>query len=187
MSSKLYISDGWKDNIVMLNLGQSGGVAEPDFEDFINGMKQWAFSPSTIEELYITFHIDHDYKPDSAVFPHIHWTPSSNATGVVRWGIDISRAKGHSQEAFNTNTTIYIEQEAGGVDRMHHVAEYATGIFGGGDLEPDTVLICKVFRDATHPNDTYPDDAFGIACDLHYESDRNATPQKTPDFNIPVE
>jgi hypothetical protein len=182
MGAKFYNAEGWKDNVVMLNLGQTGGVAEPDFVPFIGSMNQWAFSASTEEELYITFHIDHDYMPDSEVFPHIHWTPSSNNTGVVRWGIEISQAKGHSQEAFTSTTTVYIEQEAGGTDRTHHVAEIANGILGGGALEPDTILVCRVFRDATNANDTYPDDAFGIACDLHYQTDRNSTPNKTPNF-----
>ena len=182
MGAKYYVAEGWRDNVVMLNLGQGGGVAEPDFISFIGSMKQWAFDRSNIEELYITFHIDHDYNPDTSIFPHVHWSPSNANSGVVRWGLEMSVAKGHSQEAFTSTTTIYIEQESGSIDRLHNVAEQASGILGGGVLEPDAILICRIFRDATHANDTYNSDAFALSVDLHYQVDRNSTPQKSPNF-----
>ena len=177
-----YVAEGWRDNVVMLNLGQSGGVKEPDFVDFVGTMKQWAFDSATMEEMYVNFHIDHDYAPGTAVFTHIHWAPSDATTGVVRWGLEMSIAKGHSQEPFSAVTTYYMEQEAGGIDRLHNVAEVATGILGGGVIEPDTMLMCRIFRDAAHANDTYSADAFGLCVDLHYQVDRNSTPQKSPDF-----
>jgi len=179
--TNFYVAEGWKDNVVMLNLGQSGGVAEPDFINFIGTIKQWAFSASTEEELYVTFHMNHDYAPGTAIFPHVHWTPSDASTGVVRWGIELTAAKGYGAEAFTSTTTVYIDQEAGGVDRQHNIAEVASGLLGG-DIEVDTVIMCRIFRDATHANDTYGADAFGICVDIHYQVDRNSTPQKNPDF-----
>jgi len=185
-----YVAEGWRDNVVMLNLGQSGGVAEPDFVNFIGTMRQWAFDANSEEELYITFHIDHDYAPDTAIFPHVHWTPSNSGSGVVRWGLEFSVAKGHSQQAFTSTSTVYIDQETGGIDRLHNVAEVTTGILGGGAIEPDTLLVCRVFRDASNANDTYNKDAFGLCVDLHYQVDRNSTPQKKPNFyetpHIPI-
>lgn len=48
--------------------------------------------------------------------------------------------------------------------------------------EPDGLMLVRVWRDANDAGDTYPDVAFAFTADLHYQSDRNGTPNKRPDF-----
>ena len=43
-------------------------------------------------------------------------------------------------------------------------------------------LLLFVFRDATHANDTSPAAAFAFTCDVHYQSDRIATLNRSPNF-----
>jgi hypothetical protein len=183
MSAKFYVAEGWNDITTHLNQTDiSNQTNAPDLVPFIGNMRQYAFDATVEEELFAQFHMPHDYSPDTNIFPHIHWTTSDTNVGEVRWGIELTWAKGHSQDAFTNTMTIFINQEAGGIDRTHHIAEQLTGVLGGGTIEPDTILLARVFRDATHVSDTYPSDAFGLTVDLHYQVDRNSTPQRKPNF-----
>ena len=49
-------------------------------------------------------------------------------------------------------------------------------------LEPDSILLMRVFRDGGHVNDTFPDAVFGFNVALYYQGDRQFTPFKAPDF-----
>jgi len=172
---------GWRDNMQSLTMGRATGANVPNWATIVNGIDGWQFSPTTMNELWINFHIDHDYKVGTALHFHVHWAPSTTNTGTVRWGVEFMAAKGHSRQAFPIPTTIYIEQAASGTALMHQVAEHAAGVLSAS-FEPDCVIMCRIFRDATHPNDTYTGQAWGIFGDIHYQTERNSTPQKAPNF-----
>jgi hypothetical protein len=119
------------------------------------------------------------------LYPHVHWSINSDATGAVRWGIEYSLAKGHQQAPFGPTTTVYVEQACIGVPYMHYVAEVSEANAIDGtllEIEPDTMVICRIFRDGAHPNDTLDADVFGIMADLHYQADKATTPNKSPNF-----
>jgi hypothetical protein len=177
---KLLQSTGWRDMQASLTNGRATGSNVPNWSTIVNGIDAWSFSATVMNELWISFHVDHDYKVGSLVHMHVHWLPSTTGLGTVRWGLEYTVAKGHSQQAFGLSQTIYIEQAASGTQFMHQVAEHAAGLDLG--LEPDTVVLVRLFRDAAHPNDTYAGAAFGIFCDLHYQTERYSTPQKAPNF-----
>lgn len=173
---------GWKDLKASFSAAKTTQQNSPTWEAWKGGIYEYSFSSNGTDEIVVTpFHIDHDYHPNSGMFFHIHWSPSTNATGTVRWGIEFVKAKGHSQESFGATTIIYIEEAVNGQQDIHFVSEY-TELFAGGALEPDTLIKARVFRDGTHPNDTYPDKVWGFMCDLHYQADRETTPQKSPNF-----
>jgi hypothetical protein len=152
---------------------------------FRNGIYLLAFPDSATSEVFGNFHIDHDHAPGTALYPHIHWTVSSASTGTVRWGIEWTLAKGHQQMAFGPTTTVYVEQAATGTPYLHYISEVApANAIPGTNVEPDTFVLMRVFRDATHPNDTFSDQVFGIALDLHYQADRATTPNKAPNFYV---
>ena len=48
--------------------------------------------------------------------------------------------------------------------------------------EPDTVVRVKVYRDAPSVDDTFYGSVIGLMMDFHYQSDRETTPQKAPNF-----
>lgn len=173
---------GWKDLKASFSAAKTTQQNSPTWEAWKGGIYEYSFSSNGSDEIIVSpFHIDHDYLPNSGMFFHIHWSPSSNAIGTVRWGIEFTKAKGHSQEAFGSTQIIYIEEAVNGQQDIHFVSEY-TELFQGGDLEPDTIIKARVFRDGTHPNDTYSDKVWGFMCDLHYQADRETTPQKAPNF-----
>lgn len=173
---------GWKDLKASFSAAKTTQQNSPTWEAWKGGIYEYSFASNGSDEIIVSpFHIDHDYSPNTGMFFHIHWSPSTNAIGTVRWGIEFTKAKGHSQEAFGSTQVVYIEESVNGQQDIHFVSEY-TELFAGGNLEPDTIIKARVFRDGTHPNDTYADKVWGFMCDLHYLADRETTPQKTPNF-----
>jgi hypothetical protein len=172
---------GWRDNVVPLTL--RGGITEPPMQLFKDSIYLLAFSQSQMQEAYAVFHIDHDYALGTAIYPHIHWSVNDSSVGTVRWGFEYSIAKGHQQQAFGNSVTKYIEQPTTGVPYMHYVAELAdSDAIPGTGIEPDTLIIMRIFRDASHSNDTLDAQSFGICVDLHYQANRSSTPNKRPNF-----
>lgn len=172
---------GWRDNIIQMT--PRGGVTEPPLVQFRDNIYLLSFSQFDNMEAFGNFHVDHDYALNTPLYLHIHWSTSTTSIGTVRWGFEYSVAKGHQQEAFPATTTVYVEQTTDGTPYKHYVAELSdANAIPGTNIEPDTIILCRVFRDATHPNDTLDGGAFGICLDLHYQADKLTTTNKRPNF-----
>lgn len=173
---------GWADLLADVSAGRAIGANAPTWAAFRSGIYAYRFSASTMNEIWFSIHIPHDYAyknnyHNGMVYPHVHWsTGSGTDTGVVRWGFEYSIAKGYSQEAFPASTTIYVEQAGSGVAYTHQIAEPAegSGIYSTS-IEPDSLILFRMFRDAANGNDTCTDTAFAFFTDLHYVSDRYDT------------
>ena len=180
--------DGWNDLTSTLLAGKTTAGAAPVWAAWAGtNIYTWQFSASTIDSLQVApFHFEHDYKIGSAVYPHIHWKPDDTNTGVVRWGLEFTYAIGHGQAAFPTATdTIYLEQAGSGEAYKHQIIEVPDPGVTLAGLEPDTIVQTRIFRDATHINDTYTGVAHGLTVDAHYRTDRLATVNKEPNFYGP--
>lgn len=173
----------WKDNVAHFAWAKVAWVNLPTWEAWNGWVFGYTFSAGTMEEIFLTYHINHDYKVGTDVFPHVHWVPSSTDTWVVRWWFEWTCARGHSQEPFSATSTVYIEQASTWTINMHQIAESLVGITLP-NAEPDMLVNVRVFRDATHVNDTYTDKAFAFMADLHYQANVEWTPNKAPNFYI---
>ena len=176
-------ASGWNDVLSDLTQGFIAGGNTPTWANLRNGINALSFSAVAMNEVWINLHVLHDYQWGTKVFPHIHWTTAGTNAGTCRWGIEYTFARGYNTESFPATTTIYLEQAASGTAYRHMIAEpsEANGILLPG-CEPDGVLMCRIFRDAAHPNDTLTDAAFGIFCDLHYQSDGLLTHERNRTF-----
>jgi hypothetical protein len=174
---------GWNDILSDLSAGRGIGANAPTWTTLRDGIKAYAFDAGSMNEVWVNLHIMHDYLWGSKVWPHIHWTTAGTDTGVVRWGIEYTYARAYGVETFPATTTIYLEQAATGTPYTQMLAEpiEADGILLP-NCEPDGVLMCRVFRDATHANDTCIDAAFGIFADLHFQSDGYLTNERNRGF-----
>lgn len=171
----------WNDQLSDLSAGKGVGANAPTWSAFRSGINAYAFSASAMNEVWINIHITHDYKAGTKVYPHIHWSTTGTNTGVVRWGIEYTIAKGHGQQAWPVTTTVYLEQAFSGTAYTHMITETSeANALPGDDLEPDTLVLMRVFRDAAHGNDTQTSTAFGFYADVHYQSDGNLTTTKAP-------
>lgn len=176
--------EGWKDLISSLSASNSGNPeTSPLWADPGNGMWCWEFADDKQNECYADFHLTHDIKVGSKMYPHIHWMPLSYSTGTVRWKFEYIYAKGHQQgESFlGSPTTFYVEMNSNGIKGEHMISE-SDDLQAFVAPEIDSIIRIRVTRDATHPNDTFYGSVGGLMIDLHYESDRDATPNKAPNF-----
>lgn len=174
-------SYGWRDIIADINV-KGSGINNPSWGLIRNGLYAYTFSASAMNECWLTFHINHDYALGTPIFLHAHWINPGTNTGTVRFGFEYSIAKGHQQEAFPATSTVYVEQASSG-QYIHHVAEINPGITSSS-LEPDAIVLVRLFRDAAHVNDTCTDAISIITSDIHYQANRFATKNKAPAFNV---
>lgn len=175
---------GWRDNIIELKVDASSPNS-PTLDPFRGGILAWNFPAGETTEAHAAWHIDHDYATGTKLYFHVHWSPTTSSMGTVRWGFEFTIAKGHQQEPFPATQTVYVEQASLGVPYMHYVAEVSEanaidGVVYG--IEPDTVIMVRMFRDGAHANDTFPDAAYGLFLDLHYQASQATTPNKFPPF-----
>ena len=176
---------GWNDYLTS-GLGlPKGGANQPILKDFRNGLYQLAFTGvgGTAEESWVEFHILHNYKDGTKVYPHVHWSHNNaSPSGDVVWKIDYSVSKGHSGGIFPAPTTISL-QETAEAQYTHQIIETSEGnAIPATNLEPDSVIIMRVYRDPADGNDTFEDDAFLLFVDLHVECDGRLTNEKVRPF-----
>jgi hypothetical protein len=174
-----YIVTGWDDITADLSAGKPGATS-PTWAVYRDGIYAWRFGAATDDELFITFHIKHDYAETSKVYPHVHWSPNTTSTGTVRWGMEYTIAKGHDQEAFPATTTIYMEETISEDKQYQHFITEASDAQAFNAFEADTLILVRIFREGSA--DTFPDPVFGLTADIHFQTDRQSTPNRSPPF-----
>lgn len=175
---------GWDDILAPLSSGKSTSPSDPDWLQLRDGIYANSFKPNLLNEAWVYFHISHSYAAGTVMYPHVHWTTIGTDTGVVRWGIEYTVAKGYNQQAFPATTTVYVEQAASGVPYQHMITEVSLlNAIPSTNLEIDGLILVRVFRDALHANDTCTDNAFGLFVDIHYQKAQFATKNKNYPFN----
>ena len=177
---------GWGD--ITADIISKGGANAPTFAAVTGLGNLYAYkfpgSASTLTEVFICWHIPHDYADGTDVYFHTHWinataTPSTNN---VVWQFEYSIAKGHGQQAFPSPTTISVTQACSATRYMHHIAE--TAAVTSANLEVDSLIYCRIFRDAAHASDTNTDsDVYLLTADVHYQKNKFATKNRAPAFN----
>ena len=171
----------WEDMLTAISSGRTGVANAPNWTAFgpTGTNSQWVFSLDDYIQLN-GFHITHDVKPGSKIYPHIHWTTDGTDTNTVKWRLSYTLAKGHNQEAFPADATIDLEQAGSGIAWQHMISEVSDA--AAIDMpEIDTLIVIRLER-VTNGGTDNTDDVFGIFVDLHYQKDRFGTPQKAPDF-----
>jgi hypothetical protein len=160
------------------------GATAPTLKTFRGNIQAVAFAGSSgIDETWSTIHILHDYVSGTKVYPHVHWSHiNASPSGDVKWNIEYSISKGHSGGTFPAATSISLTQTAA-AQYTHHIIETSEGdAIAATELEPDTIIMFRIYRDADDVADTFTDDAFLLHFDVHFESDRTFTPEKARPF-----
>lgn len=166
-----------------LNLPRIGALA-PTLKTYQGNIYQLAFTGvTTVNETFANIHILHDYKTGTKIYPHIHWSHiTGSPSGDVKWNIEYSVSKGHSGGTFPAATTVSVTETAG-AQYTHQIAEVSEGdAIDATNLEPDSVIQFRVYRDPGDGADTFANDAFLLYFDCHVESDRILTNEKVSPF-----
>lgn len=160
----------WSDYLVGGNSVGKGANA-PDFAELRDGLFFNAFDGAgvTTEQAFFTIHVLHDIRPGSAPTFHVHWTHNNaSPTGAVKWNLDYSIAKGYGTEIFAAPTTLSVVSSAG-AQYTHHITDDDEMAITSGSFEPDSLILCRLYRDPTDSEDTFSADAFLLQVDMHYE------------------
>jgi hypothetical protein len=89
---------GWKDLLGQI-IPREGGGAAPAFTAFRGTkIKNYAFNSGDLIDL-ITFHMPHDYVPNTSVYIHFHW------------GITVQRLAGHLRVIFTLHIVKVIHRQ----------------------------------------------------------------------------
>jgi hypothetical protein len=156
---------GWQNLNGDMNIA---GIPSPPTMSVYQGVYLPSFDPDNIQECTVVFHMPHDYIPGTDIYPHGHFMSATNGTGTLRWGFTLSFA--NEGDAFTTPGTSYVEHTmTAGMKDVHHLVETPTPV-SIPTLSYDSIVFMRVWRDATHVNDTYPDPIFLVQVDLYYQS-----------------
>lgn len=171
---------GWRDITTQIEV-RGTGAADPTFATYgATVMRQYSFSATTEQEVFLVLHIPHDYVPGTDIHLHAHWSNAAATpnTGNVVWGFDYAFAKGFNQAAFPALTTITVTQACPATRYQHNIAETAAITIAA--LEVDGLLLVRGYRKAADAADTCTDAVFLHTIDAHYQSSNMATSQKSP-------
>jgi hypothetical protein len=178
-----YIVKGWNDLLSPFSTAKVAGANQPTWSTYRDGISAYSFSASTTNEVWCVWHVLHDYAESTKVYIHIHHSVITTNTGVVRWGIEYTAQKGHNQGAFPASTTVYLEDNISSNDQYgHRIIEMSDAQAFSTNLETDALILARIFRDGGDAADTFPDATFGLMADIHYQVDKQVTPNKSPPF-----
>ncbi|MFC1622062.1 hypothetical protein ACFL13_01620 [Patescibacteria group bacterium] len=172
----------WDDVRVPITGVKTGGSKIPGFVKFKDdgggsqGVFSYQFDPDQEEEVYFTVQLPHSYKAGSDIEPHIHWTPIDGNSGSVIWGLEYTWA--NYEGTFSDTTIVTKTQAASGTAYEHQIADFAA-ISGTGQAE-SSMLICRVYRDATDGSDDYGSDVALLEIDFHFQIEKMGTDDEYP-------
>jgi hypothetical protein len=127
-----------------------------------------AFSPDTEQEVSCIFHTSKDYIAGTDTWPHGHIVTPTASSGTVRWKITMSFA--NEGAVFSAPYTFYVDQSIVAADQDKHLLIEPPTAMSIPTLSTDSIILFRVARDATHINDTYPDEIYLTQIDLYYQS-----------------
>lgn len=174
----------WKDLVSNFVVRGIGGANNPTFGVVFGNMQGLLFRENVMTQVWCDYHIGHDIALNTKVYPHVHWTPTTNNLGTVRWGFEYTVAKGFGQQVFHNPITVYVDE----VIREPSLGKHFISEVSEADaipftnIEPDSYVKMRVFRAGNMSFDTFPKSIHAWACDLHYQAVRIGTKNKRPDF-----
>lgn len=157
------------------------GPNSPDYAQ-IAGTNLYAFqfSPTALNEVFVPFHIPHTYAPGTPVSFHAHWVgdQSPGHVGVVRWGFEWHYGR-NELEAWSSGT-VYAEQAGVATPLTPRLVESPDVSIP--NLEVDSIIYVRAFRDAANVADTNTDAVYLIQTDCHHQSTGVPTINKARPF-----
>lgn len=154
------------------------GTKAPSYVIYKGGIYFYLFDKAVaIAEKEVNFKVQmpHGWLPGSSIHPHIHWVPTSTGSAgqKVRWGLEYTKA--NLGGVFGDTTTIYAEDPVDPptttptVDTQY-LTEFPDIDMTGNVLS--SIILCRIFRNSSHANDTFAGDVGIVSIDIHTEFSR---------------
>jgi len=189
---------GWKDLTGQI-IPRSGGAAAPAFTPF-HGSNVKVYSGNAGDKIdNITFHIPHDYVPNTDMYIHIHWGHNGTAiSGTFSGNYHAIYSKGYTQAGEIFESELTIPWTTGAIADVievprwsHNITELAITNAGGdtthfdrADIETDGLMMIS-WTIGTTPTISGSDESnlpYIFMIDLHYQSNQLATKGRNTPF-----
>ena len=166
----------WEDLRVPLERAKVAGANVPTYskykDDGAGSGGVYVYSFDDGDEIFFSVQIPHGWKEGSTIYPHIHWTPSGDASPSDNVGIGLEYAWADIDEDFPANTSDEQRDIPTGVNNadkhlFHDIP--AAGIDGAGHTI-SSILSCRLYRQAALA-DNYAGSIWIFEFDVHYEKD----------------
>lgn len=184
----VYITGNLYQDYLVPGLALGIGVSAPDLAAFRGTLYQRAFAGTgvTVEQGFFTVHILHDIKPGTYPTFHIHCGHNISSgtytadTAAVKWYIDYSVAQGYKVGTFPAATTLSTTITMG-AQYVHHITSDEDMTITE-DLEPDMLILGRIYRDPADAADTFGYDCSLFQIDLHYQIGQIGTAERNYPF-----
>lgn len=189
----------WHDLLGAISI-RGVGATDPSYNVYTGGIRGYHFDVN--EEVFVEFHIPHDYVPGSNIYLHFHHSINGKTTagvtggtvtgGTVTWGAEVTYAKGHNQAAFITPITTTVASTTHAATLLQHyitevqlsAASPSASQLDSDNLEVDGLILVRAYLSAngiTVSSGATPA-PFLHYVDIHYQSTNIGTKNKSPGF-----
>jgi hypothetical protein len=167
----------WDDLTFGISAVKVGGINDPTFEVFktngagSTGVYCYQFSPNSRQEVFFSVQLPHTFKEGSDVSPHVHWSPLTTETGTVVWGLEYTIA--NFGETYGNTLVDTIISSAHTTAFAHQIVDFPD--IASTSRTVSAVYMCRMYRDATSTDDTYPSKVALLAVDFHVQKNKLGT------------
>ena len=171
----------WDDSRVPITSTRVSGSKPPTFKKFLDngsgsqGVSLDHFSATQEQEVSFVSQFSHKYKHSSDIEPHFHWSPTDGDTGDVVWGIEFTWA--NISDLF-PNTVLLTGAGASTGQKDHLYTDLPT--VSGTGKTGSSMIVGRIFRDATNVLDTYTGEAALLEFDWHRQEDKLGSDNEIP-------
>lgn len=151
------------------------GATAPTLSAFLGAgsIKALTFDSGQHDEVHFEVQMPHDWKEGTAIYPHVHWAPTTADAGNVVWQLDYTWASRNG--TFGASTTMAsAATAAGGTAWVHKMTDLLAGglnYIAGTGQTVSSMLVCRLHRDAGAGADTLAAGVAFLEFDIHYEKD----------------
>ena len=155
----------WND-IVLAGVILGAGASAPDLISFnATNIFVYGFAGlATSEQLFGQPEVTHDYKQGTDIYVHVHWTPTDNNAGNVKWYLEYSWQ--NIDAVFPAATVISIIDPSSGTAWTHQLAEFP--LISGAGKNIGSIFNFRLYR-VPGGEDTYQSDAALLSLGIHYQ------------------
>ena len=158
------------EDIVVSTYAMTTGPSPPDLELVLasaNMRGRCYDGVNTMEQLFGMFELIHDYAEGTNVIPHVHWSPTTNDAGNIKWQLEYSFA--NKDAVFPGTAFTSAIQAAAGAAWTQQRADFPA--LNGALFRIGLIFAFRLFRDPTDGQDTYGHDAWLQDLGIHYQLD----------------
>lgn len=173
----------WNDVRVPVTATRAGGSKDPTWTKWQDdgagsqGVFLPLFAHNQEEELYFTAQMPHGLYPGTEIHPHMHIMPADNSAGTVRMGMEYVLV---NPGAVGGNSALIYGERALNGDQDTHLIVGLDPDPAPAELLDSAQIVGRIFRDATHANDTYTGGIFLCEADFHVQFELLGSIQEYP-------